>query len=227
MHGFLLSHPDYAVFSRHLASWGFVAVGIDFGDDGDQMRDAQEAIATIDWALGPGTPLSGAVDPARIATAGHSLGGKVAFFAAVLDPRIKAVVGWDPVDSGGPPCFVDPNGCHKWSIAPNSYNGDVGMMDGLHVAALVFGAPPGAFNPEEHNAKRFWEGTKAPGLFVVFPKGDHLRWPNGDPEQRITKRTQLAWLLHHLNGVGGVDDYLTGAVMQQDIVAGRVAVVAK
>jgi hypothetical protein len=227
MHGFTTSHTAYAALSRHLATWGFVAVGIDFGDDGDHMRDALEAKATIDWALGPGTAVSGAVDGARIATAGHSLGGKIAFFTAVLDPRVRAVIGWDPVDAGGPPCFIDPNACNKWSIAPNSFAGDVGMMHNLQVATLVFAAPPGAFNPEEHNAKRFWEGTKAPGLWVLFPGGDHLRWPNGDPEQRISKRTGVAWLMHHLNGRSGLDPYFDGAVMQIDVVAGKVAVARK
>ena len=41
------------------------------------------------------------VDPGRIGIAGHSLGGKMAFYAGCLDPRIKAVlasdfgIGWD------------------------------------------------------------------------------------------------------------------------------------
>ena len=41
------------------------------------------------------------VDPVRIGIAGHSLGGKMAFYAGCLDPRIKAIlasdfgIGWD------------------------------------------------------------------------------------------------------------------------------------
>ncbi len=227
MHGFTASHPVYAPFSRHFATWGFLAVGIDFTDDGDHEDDAREAMAAIDWATAPGTLVGAAVDPTRIATAGHSLGGKIAFFAAVLDPRVRVVIGWDPVDSGGPPCFIDPNACQQWSIAPNSYAGDTGMMDGLHVATLIFGAPVGAFNPEEHHAKRFWEGTTSPGLFVLFPSGDHLRWPSGDPEQRVTKRTQVAWLLQYFNGMSDLEPYFEGAVMQADVLTGKVAVVAK
>jgi acetyl esterase/lipase len=222
MHGFTASHTLYASYSRHFASWGYAALGIDFTDDAAHEQNAKEAMAAIDWALD-----NAPIDAAKIATAGHSLGGKIAFFAAVLDPRIKAVIGWDPVDSGGPPCFIDPMGCHRWSVAPNSFEGDEGMMQDLQVATLIFAAPSGAFNPEEHHARRFWEGTKAPGLFVYFTSGDHLRWPNSEPEKRITTRTQIAWLARHFSRLDGVEPYLSGEIIQADVVAGTISILSK
>ncbi len=226
MPAFTTPHTNYAVFARHLATWGFLCVGFDFTEDGEHEQSANEAIATIDWALSD--PLTAdAADSTRIATAGHSLGGKISFFTAVLDSRVTAVVGWDPVDSGGPPCFIDPDGCHRWSIAPNGYDGDEGRMDEIDAAILIFAAPSGAFNPTEHHAERFWEGAESPAMYVMFPNGGHLNWPNGNPEQRISKRTHTAWLLRHLYGMSGLEPFLTGEAMQADVVAGRVSVAQK
>jgi hypothetical protein len=224
MPGFTASHPMYAAFSRHLATWGLVVLGIDFTADAEHEQCARETVAAIDWALGADSPVASVLDRERIAAAGHSLGGKIAFFAAVLDHRISVVIGWDPVDSGGPPCFIDPNGCNRWSIAPNSFSGDRGRMDELNAAVLIFGAPPSIFSPAEHNAERFWEGTRHPGLFVRFPRGGHLNWPNGNPEQRITKRTQVAWLMRHLVGHSDLERFFSGEVMRTDMESGAVEV---
>jgi pimeloyl-ACP methyl ester carboxylesterase len=222
--GFGLTHRAYASFSRHLASWGVAVVGVDFSSPANHEQDALEVIATIDWALGESGPLADLVDPARIATAGHSLGGKVALYAAAIDARIAAVVAWDPVDNGGPPCFIDPAGCNRWSVAPNSFAGDRGMMTGIRAAVLLFGAPVGLFSPEEHHVARFWEGLTADGMLVFFPEGDHLNWPAGDPEERISKRTQLAWLLSHLAGARGLERFLRGDVLQGDVDRGVIEV---
>src|SRR5262249_1346822 len=100
--GFQMPRTQYASYARHLATWGFVAVLIDYGESGfflDHARLAADIPAVIDWALAQS---SLAIDPQRIATMGHSLGGKISVFAATLDSRIKAVVGWDPVDSSNP-----------------------------------------------------------------------------------------------------------------------------
>jgi pimeloyl-ACP methyl ester carboxylesterase len=222
MHGFTASHTQYASFSRHIASWGFIAIGIDFTDDGAHDQNANEAIAAIDFAGTAGSPVADVVDLDRIATAGHSLGGKIAFFAAVLDDRVDTVIGWDPVDSGGPPCFIDPDGCHNWSIAPNSFDGDEGMMADLDIPILIFAAPSGAFNPEVHHARRFWEGAESPAQWVYFPSGAHTNWPGAALEERITKRTQVAWLARHLQGLSGVEPFLSGDIIGVDVTAGDI-----
>lgn len=224
MHGFTSSHTQYANFSRHLATWGFIAIGIDFTDDGAHDQDAAEASAAIDFAGANGSPVEAVVDLERVATAGHSLGGKIAFFTAVLDDRVDTVIGWDPVDAGGPPCFIDPEGCHAWSVAPNSFDGDEGMMADLDIPILIFAAPSGAFNPEEHHARRFWEGASSPAQWIYFPAGGHLNWPSAALEERITKRTQIAWLARHLSGMTGVEPLLSGDVIGVDVTAGDIEV---
>ncbi len=79
-------------------------------------------------------------------------------------------------------------------------------------------------NPLEHNAIRFWEGTREPGLFVFFPNGNHTKWPNGNPEARITKRTQIAWLMRHFNGSDDMETFFTGEIIQADVDAGHIEV---
>jgi pimeloyl-ACP methyl ester carboxylesterase len=220
--GYGSQHAHYAVFARHLASWGLATVGVDTSDQADHERSAREVSAVLDWAASG--PLAAQLDASRIAVAGHSLGGKIAFFAAAIDPRVRAVIAWDPVDAGGPPCWLAPRDCHRWSVAPNSFPGDTGMMQQLRAASLIFSAPVGWANPREHHAERFWEGAPAPALWVHFPHGEHGRWPHGVPEQRISRRTQVAWLMHHLLGLPGMESYVTGEFMEEDVRRGLVTV---
>ena len=84
----------------------------------DHQQLADDIDAEITWAIGqPGL----GVDPAKIATAGHSLGGKLSILVAADDPRVGAVVAWDPVDGGSAPTLVP------------------GKLAGLHAALAVIG----------------------------------------------------------------------------------------
>lgn len=226
LHGFGVNHNFYDDYSSHLASQGFIALGLDFSDAAKHEQNALEVVAAIDWAFSPASGLAGTLHP-RVATAGHSLGGKIAFYAATLDQRIGTVIGWDPVDSGGPPCFIDKDQCNQWSVAPHSFDGDKGMMDQIRVRVLIFAAPVSMFNPEEHHARRFWEGAAVGSLYVYFPGGSHMNWPGGRLEAPITKRIHTAWLLHHLAGRTGLDPFLDGDVLAKDIAAGSIEVQRK
>ncbi len=231
MPGFTRKHGDYKKLSQHFASWGFVVLGLSFLEEGKHDKDVAQALAAIDWALGAESPISALIDPEAIVTTGHSLGGKIAFYAAALDPRVKVVVGWDPVDSGGAPCWIPVAGraCNDWSVAPNSFEGDEGMMGSIQAAQLVFHAPPGLFNPEAHNSLRFWEGTKSPAQLVKIPDASHLDWgvaENGKWDT-LTARTQLAFMLKHLYGTTGTEPYLDGEVIAQDVAAGTVVIELK
>ena len=226
MPGFLATQDNYAPFAAHLASWGWRVVGFTFSNNSmsapaDHDADAVEASAVLDEALAM-EPTTGA-----IAFAGHSRGGKIAVLGAIRDPRVAAVVAWDPVDSGGAPCSIDPDHCNDFSVAPNSYEGDEGQMDGLTVPFLLFGAPPGAANPEEHNADRFWEGASAPAAFVHFPNGQHTDWVLDGEVAAITRRTEVPWLAGALLGQSGTEPWLTGDEMAPDIAAGTVIVQTK
>jgi pimeloyl-ACP methyl ester carboxylesterase len=218
MPGFLATHDMYAPFAAHLASWGWRVVGFTFSANGmtdpaDHEADAREAMAVIDT-----------LDSGPVVTMGHSKGGKIAVLTAIRDARVDAVVAWDPVDAGGAPCAIDPEHCHDFSVAPNGYEGDVGEMSGLTVPFLLFGAPAGMANPEEHNADRFWEGAQSPATYVHFEAGTHTDWIGENDTSAITRRTEVPWLARELLGASGTEPWLTGEVIQADVDAGMITV---
>jgi len=225
MPGFLATHEMYEDYADHLASYGWLVLGFTFSANGftdpaDHEADAREAMAAIDW-------LEAEHAPDFIVTAGHSKGGKISVLTAIRDARVDAVVAWDPVDSGGAPCSIDPEGCNNYSVAPNAFDGDTGEMAGLTVPFLLFGAPPAASNPEEHNADRFWEGAQSPAFYVHFDEGAHADWVGDTDAARITRRTEVPWLATALLGQSGTEPWLTGDVMQTDVDAGTVTVQRK
>ncbi|MBN1654503.1 MAG: alpha/beta hydrolase fold domain-containing protein [Deltaproteobacteria bacterium] len=210
--GFLASYLNYAVYSTHMASWGFVVVGINFTNAGDHPQCAQDVLQTIDWVKAQDKWQS--TDTTNVATVGHSAGGKIAYFAAVLDPaRIRAVIGWDPVNAAGPPCGMfgapdDPNAaCNANPVAPNPTAGQAGLLGSMTAAALTFASPVSMFNPAEHHAEFFYKGSPTPAMYVYFVNGAHTNWGVGAApvEESICKPMGTAWLLRHLKGMVGDD----------------------
>jgi hypothetical protein len=112
-------------------------------------------------------------------------------------------------------------------VAPNGYEGDAGEMDALRVPFLLFGAPPGSANPEEHNADRFWEGASSPAAFVRFEDGEHADWVGENDTSAITRRTHVPWLSGALLGASGTERWVSGDAMAADIEAGTVTVQVK
>jgi pimeloyl-ACP methyl ester carboxylesterase len=103
--GFQLDAAQYALTQERIAGHGFVVVGADptatFAS-ANHVEMAADAVAVIDWALAaPG--LASAIDPARIAMMGHSLGGKVSTMTAARDARVRALVLLDPVNGTAGP----------------------------------------------------------------------------------------------------------------------------
>ena len=233
MHGFGGNHLAYNHFSEHLASHGLLPFGITlpFSLVAAHDKNADEALAAIDFAFSAGvpSPVLGRVDGARVAVAGHSFGGKIGFSAAARDPRIKIVIGWDPSNAGGAPCFVDPGGCHNFAIAPNCAADDPGVLHGLRAEALVFRAAPDGTNPEpDHNAIHFFRGAPAPATMLDYDaNAAHAAWidPGGSVVAH-TKRVQLALLLTRFMGATGLEAWLPGG-MQTEQGPGVVRVLRK
>lgn len=201
--GFQMQRTQYASYGKHLATWGFVVVLTDYAESGfsiDHARIAGDVPKVIDWALAQ-TAL--AVDAQRIATAGHSLGGKISVFAATLDTRIKAVVAWDPVDSNNP------------SVAPEK-------MASLTAAVAVIGETTNASGgfmpcaPMADNFQTFYAAAPAPALAMTINGADHMDWVDDPscgvcgfctagsaPNERArtaSRRLDVAWLRRHLLG---------------------------
>jgi dienelactone hydrolase len=209
--GFQMPRSQYTSYARHLATWGFVAILTDYAESGffiDHARIAADVPAVIDWSL---AQTSLAIDPDRIATAGHSLGGKISVFAATLDSRIKAVVGWDPVDSNNP------------SVAPEK-------MASMTAAVAVTGETTNGSGggmpcaPTADNFQAFYAASKSPALAMTVVGADHMDWvddpactlcgfcsPGSAPPElarTVTRRLDVAWLRRQLFADTAMDPWL-------------------
>ena len=239
MPGFGANYSSYYVYTTQLASHGSIVIGMNFavaaGFDGTHDYLARQTTYVVDYALGGGSPLAGHVDAARIAAAGHSLGGKIGFYAAAIDPRITVVMALDPSNSGGPPCFVAPDWCNAYPVAPNVVTGDIGLLDGVNAASFIMRAAPDVlFNPDEQSNARYFfygldgagsHGVKSPALYFDVGSAGHISWLTDANVQRISKRTMVAWLKAHFHSES-LDPYFTGAIIQKDVDAGTVDAVA-
>ena len=113
----------------------------------------------------------------KIAVAGHSKGGKVSFFTAVIDDRVDLAIGWDPSNSGGPPCFIGnvvPGlSCNALPAAPNCMIESPGNLHFMQAESLVLGEPrDNAVNPDKHhNSVHFYRGAPSPASLVLFNAG--------------------------------------------------------
>ena len=239
MPGFGATYSGYRNYMEHLVSHGSIVVGMNFrlpgGVDGRHDYLARQTTYVLDHFLAPGGPLDGHVDPARVATAGHSLGGKIAFYAAAVDDRIDVVMAFDPSNSGGPPCFISEQWCNAYPVAPNIVTGAIGLLDDVEAASFIMRAAPDAFNPDDRsNAEHFFygldgegtHGVPSPALYFDMGDAGHASWVNplAADVVRIAKRTTAAWLEAHFYG-GAMDFYFTGGIVLEDVAAGRIAAV--
>jgi dienelactone hydrolase len=195
--GFQMARAQYTSYAEHLASWGFVAISCDYADQGffaAHQALADDISSVIDWALA-----NRAIDPAQIATAGHSLGGDLSVLAAADDARIAAVVGWDPVDASNP------------SVVPEK-------MASLHARLAVVGETTDSSGggmpcaPAGDNFQAFYAAAPSPAYQLTLAGADHMDWVD-DPScalcslctagtadaslaRTTTRRMTVAWLLH-------------------------------
>jgi len=239
MPGFGATYHSYDMYARHLSSHGSIVVGMNFrlptGVDGRHDYLTRQTIYVVDYALGSGGPLEEHIDSSKIATAGHSLGGKIAFYAAALDPRISVVMALDPSNGGGPPCFISEEWCNAYPVAPNISTGEIGLLDQVEAASFIMRAAPDLFNPDpQSNAEYFFHGVdgqgthavSAPALYFDMGSAGHASWLflGNFNVPRITKRTMVAWLKTHFYGES-LEAYFTGEIAQNDIDQGNIVAV--
>jgi dienelactone hydrolase len=216
--GFQLPRSQYTSACEHLATWGYLVILQTYSQSGfsiDHETLAGDVGRIIDWALGGDSGLAARVDGDRIAATGHSLGGKVSILAAIMDDRIGAVVGWDPVDANNP------------SVTPE-------QMDDLTIPLAVIGETldsTGGFMPcapADNNYQQYFEHAcaAAAALEVTVAGADHMDWVDdrsscgltcsfcstGETDdavtRQITRRLTTAWLEVHLRGQSGAAGYL-------------------
>ena len=111
-HGYGGERLYYSNLLAGIASWGFVVVSADYLERGlasQALKGTPRPSAAFDRSImlsslkavtaagdDPTSPLYRAVDPSRVAAAGHSMGGQTAF-DALSAPGIATAIGWAPV----------------------------------------------------------------------------------------------------------------------------------
>jgi hypothetical protein len=231
MPGFGSGYSSYEEYLEHLASHGFVSLGMDFAGssisiDGEHDIKAQQALTAIEYIQNTYPAFSNL----PVYTAGHSLGGKIAFYSASLDDSIiiSGVIALDPVNAGGPPCAIFPNQCTEYPVAPNPVTGQQGILSNFTTgSSFIVRSAPAPSNPDEQfNAENFFFGsdgngqdaTPSPSLYYDFGNFPHSGYWSCLPstQVQIIKRTMVAWLQQEVLGINR-DEYLTGERIQQDI----------
>ncbi len=189
--GFMATYSLYETMINHLVSWGYFVVGLNFKNPGNHKQNALQVQETIAWLTSPDNPLHRHIDKQRIAVAGHSLGGKIAVYASSGDhntkypelnfpgdPLIKVIIGWDPVDAGGPPCPIRngdrPGDCRGYALLPESIKASTAKI-------LVMGgqtSEPEGFTctPRGRTHQAFFSSANAPARHIDFPNAGHGDW---------------------------------------------------
>jgi pimeloyl-ACP methyl ester carboxylesterase len=204
-HGWLQPAARYTELLRHLASWGVVAaapatqrgVFVSHGQLATDLRTVLDLCVNV--RLGEGGI---SVDPAKLALAGHGMGGGCAVLAAAAEDRCRAVMTLAVAETM-PSAVAAAREC---------------AMPGLHLAAGkdLLAPPIGHAEP----VARAWAG---PVQLQTLPKAGHLGFTAGphwsdlliasSPEintRRISRTLVTAFLLCHLTGVDDYDALLAG-----------------
>ena len=244
--GFQLNPSDYTSTREHLASHGFYVVSPSFPGslfepkNNVELRDI--TLTILDWietqAAGP---LSGVIDPSKLAAVGHSLGGKIGLLTASGDARIDAILGIDPVDSG-PPFAFDP--AEYPSVTPE-------LMGQIQVPLLLMGETTNgsggstgqACAPADNNFQEYYKAAASPAMEVDVLGANHMSFldnpnclvcfacPSGsdDPAttRLITRRLAVAFLTQQLLADNTYDSWLTGADLQTMVSDGLIQVAGK
>lgn len=207
--GFQLARTQYASFAHHLATYGYTVFLTDYADQGlfaDHQKLADDVGAVITYALAQ-------QGITQVALAGHSLGGDISTLTATADTRVKAVLGWDPVDASSP------------DVVP-------AKMATFHGALAVIGETTdgsGGFMPcapTADNFQQFYAAAPSPAMILTAANADHMDWvddgtcavcglctagtADATDVHAATRRMNIAWLDEQLLGKPAVQ--LPGAM---------------
>ncbi|PKU83808.1 chlorophyllase-2, chloroplastic-like [Dendrobium catenatum] len=181
LHGFLLYNSFYTQLLQHISSHGFIVVApqlytIAGPDSSEEISDAAK---TTDWLInGLVHILPNQVQPNlnKLAIAGHSRGGKVAFALALgyakTSLTFSALMAFDPVDGMDKGKQTNPP---ILTYIPHSFE--------LKMAALVIGSGLGGLkknlffppcSPQGVSHQDFFDECKSPACHLVAKDYGHL-----------------------------------------------------
>ena len=225
-HGFQLPVTQYTKYAQRLASHGYVALTVDFQAglfNPDHVAYAKQVVGGIDWVAGEPT-LKDLADTNNVGLTGHSLGGKLSIFGAVMDNRVRASITLDPVDSA---VMCDQVKCPDVSNMlpidiPLGFVGET--LDGEG------GFMPCA--PAADNFLTYYKNATAPALAVTVNGANHMSFIDDVASCGITcnfckmptltnkvvndlsRAYVVAFYSRYLKDIPGYDTYLTGAEAQ-------------
>ncbi len=241
-HGFNLPPSQYFSYVKRLASFGYVALTVDYpanlGSGANNVKQAKDLIAGLDWAAQK-PELNGKADVNKAGASGHSLGGKVSLLAATLEPRIKASIVLDPVDGS---MFCNPTDCPDVSSLMPTLTIPTGILGELTDAQGGF--QPCA--PAADNFTTFYAGANPPSFQVTINGANHMSFLDDvagcgltcafcnaatapqDQVLGLARSYVVAFYERHLRGDAAYDTYLTGAEAQMRYVTpGLATIVSK
>jgi predicted dienelactone hydrolase len=222
--GFQLARTQYASYAQHLASWGFEVALTDYADQSlfaDHQLLANDIPAVIDYMLA-----NASVDPSKIALAGHSLGGDISVLAAIGEPRVAAVVGWDPVDGGTPAVLAMMSSfTPPLAVVGETTDGSGGFMPCAPIA---------------DNYAQFYAGAPSPALAMTLVGADHMDFVDDqscdicalctagsaspDLAHETARRLNVAWLRSRFYGDPSMSPWLANP---PEVMAGTATVEQK
>lgn len=243
-HGFQLPPSLYAGYLKRLASFGYVALTVDYPaslQGPDNPSEAKDMLGGVDWAAADST-FGAKVDTSRVGMTGHSLGGKIALLAATMDARVKAVIALDPVDGGGglsgckaPSCVIVASSLPSLHI-PTAFVGETTDATGSFQACA----------PAAANFMTFYTKANSPSLSVTVSGANHMSFLDDlsscgvvcsfcnaakAPQAQVLGMARAyvaAFFERHLRGDTSFDTYLTGALANSRYVAtGQAAITSK
>jgi predicted dienelactone hydrolase len=211
---------------EHLASWGYVVAIPELPDDFEGRLTAMQRVLSYleTQAASEGSVLYRRVDAARLAAAGHSLGGATALVLTSRDSRIRAVVALDPVyHTGG----FGGEGEALWD--PEA---DAPL---IAVPAGILGAPARSCNAGADYADIYpWVGATHKASYTLAG-GSHCDF--NDPGNRfcglicgpadpartdLSQKYMTAWFNYYLYLRVNEHTYLYGPESDADVDAGRI-----
>ncbi|MCL4235313.1 MAG: hypothetical protein KJ042_12435, partial [Deltaproteobacteria bacterium] len=236
--GFSAPMSLYFSYGEHLATHGFIVIFRNSYVIAHQALSATTS-ALIDWAEAEaqdsGSLFFEKIDPSRIGTSGHSMGGKIAFLTAHDDPRVTAAGTVDPVDTSPLPGPAYP------SVTPE-------LMPAITIPTLMIGGSDGGpCAPANDNYHEYFTYANAPAVEIRIEQSGHVVFcdlpdaiidlagiicPTGGAEdyefvRALSRRYLTAFFKSRLDGEAAYDHYLTGDGIMDDVNAGLVAVDVK
>ncbi len=174
MPGFGAEARDYVWIMKYWASKGSKVVGVDFPKSGffdpqNHEENAKQILKLVEnyKKNNPNT---------KLILAGHSRGAKIAFYTASKTNKVDAVIAFDPVNAGGPPCFISDK-CYNYPVASNPIRKQKGVLSKYSTPSLIFSVPIDSWNPDDQfHSLKFWNDLSKNAYLFDCENVSHAAW---------------------------------------------------